>query len=55
MTNTMGVITHPIVVTTDGECIALIMAALHDQEVKEEEESNAYEMSPNKAGWGQCW
>ena len=35
MTNTLGVITHPSVVTKVGECIALIMATLHDLEIEE--------------------
>ena len=54
VTNTLGVITHPNVVTKDGECIALNMAALHGIEVTEAEVFNTYEIAPNKAGWGQC-
>ena len=52
MTNTMGVIAHPGVVTKDGGCIALFMAALHELEVKAAEVLNVWEMTPNKAGWG---
>ena len=41
MTNTLGVIAQPGVVTKDGGCIALIMAALYDLELKEAEAMNA--------------
>ena len=41
MSNTLGVITYPGVTTKDNGCIALIMAALHDLEVKEAEVLNA--------------
>ena len=50
--NILGVITHPSMVTKDGECIHLNMTALHDLEIKDAEVLNAYEMAPSKAGWG---
>ena len=48
VTNTLDINTHFSDVTWDSECIALIMTASHDLEVKEAEASNAYVMALNK-------
>ena len=48
MTNTPDVVTHTSVVTRNTECVALIVAASHDLEVKETELLNTYMMTLNK-------
>ena len=47
MTNTPDVVTHTSVGTRNTECVALIVAASHDLEVKETELLNTYMMTLN--------
>ena len=48
MTHAMDVLIYSIVNTSETVCIALTMAALHDQEVKALDVLNAYVMASNK-------
>ena len=54
MTNTRGIIAHSSVVTRDSECIALIMTASCDLEVRNKS-IECLSDDPQQIVGGQCW